>query len=777
MELMMNSSSEMGIQDYIGIVRRQKWLIIAGVTVSVGIAVVLCVVLPKSFRSTATVLVESQKISENYVKSGVEGTIEGRISAIQQVIMSRSLLSQTAEEFKLFRPDMSPEERETFIEGMRKKIQVTKSKVGHARTGDTIEGFSISFAHKDPVTAMRVTERFASNFIEENLKFREQMLEGASSFLEQELKMAEAKLEDQERSISDFKSKYMGELPQQMEANLRSLDRLQVDVNAAREGIQAALNRVAILEKQVSEAVSGAGNQGEVQSTPTNQGRGGDPLIARLAELQRTLTTLSVEYRETYPDILQTRQEIEAVKDQLAVKYGVSKDEVKPGSTKLVDPMLRDLMRQRDQAKIELEGQKERLRRLLEQVKQYEGRVERAPTREQELMILVRDYDNMQKNYQSLLDKRLNARLAENLEKRQKGEQFRILDPANLPAIPESPNRALILLGGLVVGCGLGFGSAFAIEMSRPSFRRPEEAESLLGLPILAGIPSFTTLLGAKRSVPVSSARPSAISQARGMGKTLLLSYGKAGRQESSSAAITKGDSLQDETSWTLISKWWPNSMIAEQYRVAVTRLALMSQEQKHPIVLITSSVIGEGKSTTTVNLGHVFAQALDKKTLIIDCDLKRPAVSKYLAIPPGPGLADYWAGTHSLDACIHKIGEVPLWVLPAGTRSEKVIELSKVRQLEQLLEEVRPQFDQILLDCPPVFPLADLHFLSRMADVMVFVIMAGKTNRGVVEKALKTLRPQCQVGIILAGVESASVPYYQYSYDDHAGDQYVVGK
>jgi capsular exopolysaccharide synthesis family protein len=217
--------------------------------------------------------------------------------------------------------------------------------------------------------------------------------------------------------------------------------------------------------------------------------------------------------------------------------------------------------------------------------------------------------------------------------------------------------------------------------------------------------------------------------------------------------------------------------MIAEQYRVAVTRLAIMSIDQKHPVVLITSSVTGEGKSATTVNLGYGFAKALDKKTLIIDCDLKRPAVSKYLAMPPGPGLADYWAGTHTIDACLHKIDEIPLWVLPAGTRSEKVIELSKVRQLEQLLDEVRLRFDQILLDCPPVFPLADLNFLSRMADVMVFVIRAGKTNRDVVENALKTLRPRCQVGVILAGVEPRSMPYYQHSYDDHVGARYVEEK
>jgi Mrp family chromosome partitioning ATPase len=105
------------------------------------------------------------------------------------------------------------------------------------------------------------------------------------------------------------------------------------------------------------------------------------------------------------------------------------------------------------------------------------------------------------------------------------------------------------------------------------------------------------------------------------------------------------------------------------------------------------------------------------------------------------------------------------------------MFELSKIRQLEGLINELRPRFDQILLDAPPVFPLADLNFLSRLADMMVFVILAGKTNRDVVGKALKALQPQCPVGIILAGMESASIPHYQYHYDDRHADRYVTGR
>ena len=749
----MNSSAALSIHDYISIVSRRRWIIVPVVAVSIGIAVVLCVVLPKSFRSSTTVLVESQKIPESFVKSVIEGSVEGRLSSIQQVVMSRTLLSQTAHEFNLIRTGMSPEEQEGVLADMRKAIKVSTGVTGAARGRSSIEAFSISFAHQDPITAMGVTKSLAAQFIEQNLKIREQIVEGASEFLEQELHLAKVRLEAQEQVISEFKTKYMGELPQQIEANLRSLDRLQMDVTSTRESIQSVTSRVTILEKQVSDAISSARTQA-AEPASSNQGRGGDPLIVRLAELERTLTTLSAEYRETYPDIAQTRQEIEAVKGQLAIKYGVTKDEVEHGSAKLIDPMLRDLMRQRDEAKSELEVLKERLRRLTEQVKQYEGRVERAPAREQELMILVRDYDNMQKNYQSLLEKQLNARVAENLEKRQQSEQFRILDPADLPTIPESPNRTLILLGGLVIGCGLGFGGAFALEMMSPAFRRSEDAETMLGLPVLASIPAFSSAFGGSESV-----RRAAFGS-REQRKLLPGSLTAA----SSGQLVERGAEFES-ASWNLVSKWSPRSMVAEQFRVAATRLSLMTSEQRNTVVLVTSALVGEGKTSTAVNLSYILAHELDKRTLLIDCDLKRPMVHSYTNTLATPGLVDYLVGEQPLEACIKKMDDVPLWILPTGTSGRGVLELSKIKQLSKVIQDLRSQFDYILIDAPPILPLADLNVLSSMADLMILVIRAGRTGRDVVGKAYKSLRSDCPAGIVLTGVDSVSTPYYMYQY------------
>lgn len=751
----MSSANDLKLQDYIGVVRRRKWLILSCVTTSIAVAIALCAVLPKSYRSSTTVLVEGQKIPESYVKSVVEGTIEGRISSIKQVVMSRSLLSQLAEEFELIPPGITPQEKEGFLISMKKQIRIELVHTGHARGEDTIEAFSISFAHRDPATAMKLTERLASQFIDQNLRIREQMVEGASHFLEQELQLSKAKLENQEQAISDFKARYMGELPQQMEANLRSLDRMQMDVNAARESIQSATDRYESLDKQVAEAISNTkATVSSVESTSNTQARGGDPLITRLAELERNLATLSAEYRDSYPDIIQTRQEIEALKGQLAVKYGLTKDEVRPGSAKLIDPALRDLIRRRDETKSEMELMKERLRRLVEQVKTLEGRVERTPAREQDLMILVRDYDNMQKNYQSLLEKRLNARVAENMEKRQKSEQFRVLDPANLPASPESPNPPLILLGGLVVGCGLGFGGAFALEMMSPAFRRSEDAETMLGLPVLASIPAFSSAFGGSESM-----RRAAFGS-REQRKLLPGSPTAA-----SSGQLVERDAEFESASWNLVSKWSPRSMVAEQFRVAATRLSLMTSEQRNTVVLVTSALVGEGKTSTAVNLSYILAQELDKRTLLIDCDLKRPMVHSYTNTLATPGLVDYLVGEQPLEACIKKMDGVPLWILPTGTSGRGVLELSKIKQLSKVIQDLRSQFDYILIDAPPILPLADLNVLSSMADLMILVIRAGRTGRDVVGKAYKSLRSDCPAGIVLTGVDSVSTPYYMYQY------------
>jgi polysaccharide biosynthesis transport protein len=763
-------------QDYWNTVMRKKWWALSIFLLSVGVAGVLCMVLPKNYRSSTLIVVEDQKIPENYVKGIVGSNVEERLTMIQQQVMSRTLLSQVIEEFKLYQDEARKEGIETVVERVRKGIKVEMfGTTGDGRRG-SIEAFKISFAHENPLLAMKVTAKVASQFIEQNLKVREQLVEGASEFIEQELNLAKSRLESQEQAISTFKSKYMGELPGQMEANLRALDRLQSDRTAITEGVSRLNDRLGMVEKAMKEyEATGVTSPG----VPAMPGRGGDPVQVRLKELERNLATLTSEYKDNYPDIITTRQEIEKVKAQLAGRSDDRED-----FRNIIDPYQRELYKQRDEIRSDITALKDRHVRLTGQMKDFEGRVERAPSREQELMILLRDYGNLGENYRSLLDKRLNARVAENLEKRQKGEQFRIIDPANLPQKPETPDIMKIMLMGLAIGCGLGVGAPIALEQFQPAFRKSEDVESLLGLPILASIPLFHTAFGmsARTSTKLLS-HAGALPQAHSAPALYLekTDFGTNGNGHSVTPNGSKRAWMRPWAKWkaaqasadefpialNLVSKWRPWSVVTEQFRVAATRLTLMQGNRGNTVIIVTSAVKGEGKSAVAVNLGYVLARDLGKSTLIIDADLKRPVVHGYMGTTLAPGLQDLLAGERSVDACLHSQGELPLWVMPSGTPADQTIELSKINRLNEIIGQLRGRFDYIILDAPPILPLADMHVLSGMADVVALVIRAGITRQALVQKALATLKPLTAPCILLNGLQAEVVPYYmQEGYD-----------
>jgi capsular exopolysaccharide synthesis family protein len=406
---------------------------------------------------------------------------------------------------------------------------------------------------------------------------------------------------------------------------------------------------------------------------------------------------------------------------------------------------------------------------------EFEKRVEKAPTREQELEVLVRDYNNLKENYRTLLDKKLNARLAENLEKRQKGEQFRIVDPANLPSKPDKPDRTKIMLLGLLVGCGLGAGSAIGLELLCPVFRKSEDVESLLHLRVIASIPSFRSLL----SEAHKNLSPKAMASTGRWTIRLLTSRVPVGGPNGKNAVARSADERREPfppmtprsgrvnvmRELELIGKWNPWSVVSEQFRVAATRLALLQYASKGKVTVITSAIKGEGKSVVAANLAYALAHDMGKKTLLIDGDLKCPTAHDYWGIPQSPGLRDVLQGLQLMESCLCREGELPLWILPSGAaRGRTVADLSRIGQISKILGDLRGEYDFILIDAPPVLPLADMHIMAGIADLVVLVIRAGLTPRNVVEGALRTLGNSAKnMCIILNELEAGTLPYYMH--------------
>ena len=762
-----NEPTSVMMQVYWAMIVQRKWLVMSSILAGVMVAGALCLVLPKSYRSSTLILVEDQKIPDDYVKGIGGGSIEARVTMIQQQVMSRTLLGRIIEEFELYEGEVAKAGLESAIAGIRKAIKVET--VGTAGAGGkSVEAVTISFSHENPMTAMNVTAKLASVFIEENLKVREQLVTGVSAFLEQELHDAKQALEAQEQAISQYKSKHMGLLPEQMEANLRALDRLHTDLTATDELIHGLTDRVSLAEKSIKEYEASGATSGASGTTSANHA-GMDPLVGRLRELERNLTTLlAAEYTETYPDIVETRQEIKSVKKQLAAKYGNPAKENDEVAAKTFDPYMRELIKQRNELYVEVSSVKDRRRRLAEHIREFEHRVEQTPSREQDVMILMRDYANRQKNYQALLDKRLNAHVAENLEKRQQGEQFRVLDPANLPQAPDKPNRLLIMALGLLGGCGLGVGLAIGLDQVNPTFKRREEVEMLPGIRVLAVIPNFHSRhhqLSQQAKSPLRSADVGSSLPAVAAGR----------RYPSWRSGVHNEEALSSQLN--LVAKWQPRSIAAEQYRMAATKLVLSTEGRRSTVLEVTSALKGEGKTTTVVNLGYTLARYLGKKTLLIDCDFHHPGLHEYVTIPAQAGLIELLDGEASLENCLCAIDEAPCSILPIGRLRENVNELTRIQQLKAILPEIRMTFDYVIINSPPVLPSASVGILASLTDLHIMVIRAGTTPKHVVQQAFKMLRLSGEAHVILNAVEELSMPTYMYGYHmfhDDSGKQSI---
>ncbi len=484
---------EKEIKDYIEVLLSRKWLFIIPFLLSTATGAFIAYTSPPLYRSTTLILVEGQKVPEDYVKPTVTTSVRERLRTITQQIMSRTKLERIIEEFGLYpyRPSRvalfmkrlgfegwdRPPTKDELVARMRRDIEVEV--VGNR---NRVDAFKLSYIGPDPETAMKVTNALASLFIEENLKVREEYAEGTLDFLAGELERAREELKRQEQLIREFKQRHMGALPEQLDANLRTLDRLQMELQSTRESLRRAEDQRIVLQERLAE-LQGA-DDGEVEVV--------DPLEEELYQLRRQLVVLRSMYKETYPDVQLVKARIEEIEGILESRKG--QGEIQP-----VGPEREERMRTIEDVKTELrllqgeiEALKRRERELMKEIEKYEARVEETPANEQRLAELLREYSILQQNYQSLLEKRLEARLSTNLEKKQKGEQFRVLDPANLPESPFKPDRRKILLMGMMAGVGLGLGLVYGMEYLKPVFRKEEDFIGLVDVPVIATIPRFS---------------------------------------------------------------------------------------------------------------------------------------------------------------------------------------------------------------------------------------------------------------------------------------------
>src|SRR6185437_12717919 len=644
------------VREYALIASRNKWIIMGAVALSLTLAWSYLLIAPKYYQSQALIVAEGRKGIDDVINNGEgsEKNFEKRLFLIQKQIISQDFLDAITKELDV-RSDGSDGQGELAgwgeLASMTKVERAMIDPAGGKTSQNLVDGFVVSFLHRDPNTAMQVTARMVDKFIQENNREREKEVEGTGEFLDEELRLLKRELEKREESISQFKKTHLGDLPQQADTNLRALDRAEGEITTATESLQRHSDKLDALHQ----AVQLYRTSGQ-QSFVTTRSMEPDPLFRHLKELREKLVKLRAEFWDGYPEIILTKEEIRQTEEELTNLYG--RDAIRPDKTPPLDPYLQDLLKQQNEERTEITLLRQRLDQLRTTKRDLEKRLDRSPAVEQELLVLERDYNNMKTNYAMLLDKRLHTRVEENIEKRQKGGKYRILDRANLPRVPAIPNSTRVLVLGFLFGCILGAGLSVVRERLTPQFRGPEDVELLLAGPrLLAAIPDFSLLWR-------TAGDPGYFQNAALPRPSLGITMRSRSEVELNKQPLPERQNLH-EIDRRFVAKMFPRSMAAEQYRVAAARLQLLNTTGAPIVVAVTSAIKGEGKTTTVINLGYTLSRDFGRRVLVLDCDFVYPELTAFLESPVRYGLIDCLRSDIPLQQAMSSFTDVPCWIMP----------------------------------------------------------------------------------------------------------------
>ena len=496
---------QFGLGSLLAVWSRRKWLAIPAFVGPMAVAVSLVAFLPNTYRSTATVLVDRQQVPEAFVRSTVTSALETRLHTISQEVLSRARLEDLINRYGLYVELRKQAPLEDVIGRMRGDIKLELKSAELRGLREATVAFTISYQGSDPALVSSVANTLAAFYIEENTRARERQATGTADFLKVQLSETKVRLDEQEQRVSGFKRRYLGELPQQMDNNLATLDRLHAQLRQNADSQTRAAERRQALSSQIAEAES------LTAATAYALGPAGGPPVPvtpadRLTQKKEELARLRTQFSEKYPDVVQLKAEVALLERELA---NAKSAESKPGQTAAATPSpataspaapyLLRLKEALSEAQTDLKVLKAEEGRLRDSIAVYQARVENVPRREQEFKEISRDYESTRELYGSLLKRYEEAQLAESMEQRQKGEQYRVLDSAVANLQPAAPNRVKLLLMGVVASLGLAAAVVLMAEHIDTSFHEIDDLRAFSNVPVLASIPRIVTRTDLRR--------------------------------------------------------------------------------------------------------------------------------------------------------------------------------------------------------------------------------------------------------------------------------------
>jgi polysaccharide chain length determinant protein (PEP-CTERM system associated) len=483
-------------EDIVEAAWRWRWLIVVPFLAITFGTILVAALLPDRYSSEAVLLIVPQRVPENYVRPTVTGRLDDRLRAMSQQIMSRSRLELIIQEFDLYARERKTMTMEDIVEMMRTRdvdIQL------HGGGGVDAGQFTISYSSSNPRTAMRVAERLASLFIRENIEDRAVFADMTGQFLETQLDDARRQLMEHEKKLEEFRKANAGRLPSESDSNSQAMLNTQMQLSTLQESINRDRDRQTMLQRLIADTNNLAAMSAlSAASANSDSGPAGTPSPSRQLEAARAnLKLLETRLKPDHPDIKMAKRVIRDLEQKVAadaLQQPVSPVSAATASIETARAgKLADYQTEYDLIDRRIKSEQEEAKRLTAAMVAYRQRIEAAPGLESQLTALMRDYTTLQTTYQTLLAKSQEAKVAANLERRQIGEQFKIIDSPRLPQRPISPNRPLIDLLGACVGLCIGLGLAGVFEYRDSSLRTESDVAIALALPVLGLVPTITT--------------------------------------------------------------------------------------------------------------------------------------------------------------------------------------------------------------------------------------------------------------------------------------------
>src|SRR6266581_5840557 len=571
----------------------------------------------------------------------------------------------------------------------------------------------IHYRSPDKDLAASAVNTLISTYIEQNFKTRFESTMQASDWLSRQLVDLQMKVETSQEKLVQY----------QKEHQILGIDEKQNITTAKLDELNKELT-VAESERMQKESVYHLAESGDTESAAAvssgiAQGKSSENTSALLEKLQEQKADLkiqiaqfSTQFGPAYPKLAELNNQLQEIDSQI-------QGEMKKVGGRLRGDYLAALQREN------------MLRAALEVQKQQENKLNESAI---EYSLLKRDFETNRTLYEGLLQKLKEAGVTAGL----RSNNIRQVDIARTPASPAEPNVPRNLGFAFVLGLTSGIGLAFLLEGVDNTVRTPEQAQAISGLPSLGMIP-----LGSKTSAETNARRLS---------------------------VATSKEAVE------LITLSRPQSQMSESYRALRTSLLLTSVGAPPKIILITSALPQEGKTTTSINTATVLAQK-GTRVLLVDADLRRPSIHKTLGLGPRVGLSNVLTGGTTLQQATVRSTQLPnLFILPAGTPPPNPAELLASAQMFDLLAELREQYDHIVVDTPPTLSVTDAVVLSTRADAVVLVIRSGQTTKPALRRSRDIL---AQVNARVAGVLLNAVDldspdyYYYYEYQGKYGQRY----